>query len=171
MVSITRRNSMTRNVAFSLALCATALLMPAVSGYAQEKDGLSKTDRLLFQAQKICPVMGKDLTKMGGPIKAKVGEQTIFLCCKGCLDKQISKEHWAQIQANLKAAQGLCPVRNVALGSEAVPVVVKGRAVYVCCNAGYCIKQVQAHPDKYLAIVDGLLEKNSLGNAGVGQQR
>jgi len=114
----------------------------------------------LALAQQICPVMGKDLLSMGGPIPAEIEGQTVFLCCKGCLKKQVKQEHWGQVQANLKAAQKLCPVRNVELGDEAVPVVVKGRVVYVCCDSGYCIREVEAHPDKYLAMVDTLLAKN-----------
>lgn len=168
---------MARKLAF--AFVTGSLLLATTTPAAAQREGAlptdaKKLDGLLVQAQGICPVMGMDLTKMGGPVKAKIGQQTIFLCCKGCLGKQINQEHWAQIQANLKTAQGICPVRNVALGSEAVPVVVKGRTVYVCCDAGYCIKQVQAHPDKHLAIVDRLLKENlgrQAGDPGLRQQR
>jgi hypothetical protein len=168
---------MARKLAF--AFVTGSLLLATTTPAAAQREGAlptdaKKLDGLLVQAQGICPVMGMDLTKMGGPVKAKIGQQTIFLCCKGCLGKQINQEHWAQIQANLKAAQGVCPVRNVSLGSEAVPVVVKGRAVYVCCDAGYCIQQVQSHADKYLAIVDELLKANLARQAerrGAGRQR
>ena len=151
---------MTRSVAFGLA-AFVAVALVAVSTNADEKKAeLSKTDRLLSQAQRICPISGKDLESMGGPIKAVSGERTIFLCCKGCFGKKINKEHWARVNANLKAAQKLCPVRNVLLGDEAVPVVVQKRTVFVCCDSGYCIRQVKAYPDKYVAAVDQLLEKN-----------
>ena len=82
---------MTRKVAFSLALSAAALLMAAGSANAQDKDGLSKSDRLLIKAQQICPVMGKDLTKMA--VRAKIGEETVFLCCKNCFQGKTQKEH------------------------------------------------------------------------------
>lgn len=158
MVSITKMNSMTRNVTFGLALTAVTLLSVAVSANAEEKDGLGKTERLLVKAQQICPVMGKDLTKMGGPLKAKVGEETVFLCCKGCFKGKIQKEHWEQIQANLIAAQGKCPVMDKPLPKNPTSTVVEGRRVFVCCPP--CTKKVQADPEKYLARVDRLLEEN-----------
>ena len=40
-----------------------------------------------IERQKICPVSGKPLGDMGHPIKVIVGDQPIFLCCKGCLKR------------------------------------------------------------------------------------
>lgn len=155
---------MTRKVTFLLIMALTVLFSGSASAIAQEQDGpeekAKQLEKLLVHAQKICPVMGKDLTKMGGPVKAKIGGQTVFLCCKGCFGKKVNKEHWARINENLQAAQKICPVRNVALGDEAVPVVVQKRAVFVCCDSGYCIRQVKANPDKYIAAVNKLLAKN-----------
>ena len=157
MVSIIRKNSIRRNPAFSLAFSTTALFVAAVSGYAQEKDGLSKTDRLLIQAQKICPVMGKDLTKMGGPVKAEVGGATVFLCCKGCFGQPLNKEHWSKVQANIAAAQGLCPIFKKPLGDHAAPVVVNHRLLFVCCKP--CTKKVEADPSGSIAFVNEELAK------------
>ena len=151
---------MRRSLVFGLAALVAVAVVTASMNAGEKKAELSKTDRLLAQAQKICPISGKDLDSMGGAIKAVSGERTIFLCCKGCFGKKINNEHWARVNANLKAAQKSCPVRNVALGDEAVPVVVQKRAVFVCCDSGYCIRQVKADPDKYVAAVDQLLEKN-----------
>lgn len=114
-------------------MAASLLLAAAMPAMAQDQAAApseaKKQERLLVKAQGICPVMGKDLTKMGGPVKAKVGKQSVFLCCKGCLGKTINKKHWTQIQENIKQAQELCPLRTVALGDDAAPVVVKGRTV------------------------------------------
>lgn len=208
---------MTRTIGVCLGLVATALVNSIFA--ADDQAAQVKTDRLLIQAQRICPVTGEDLRSMGGPVKAKVGNATVFLCCKGCLGRQLNAQHWAtvqtnlrfahlalaqqicpvtgknllsmggpvptqvgkqtaflcckgcinkqvnpefweQVQTNLKTTQKLCPVRDVELGDEAVPVVVKGRAIYVCCDSGYCIRKVEANPDKYLGKVDKLLAKN-----------
>lgn len=149
---------MTRNVAFSLALSITALLAAAVSANAQEKDGLNKSERLLIQAQRICPVTGKDLTTMGGPVKAKVGEENVYLCCKGCLKGEIKQEHWEQIQANLAVMQGKCPVLNKSLPKNPKSVVVDGRRIFVCCSP--CTKKIEADSKKYISVVDRLIESN-----------
>ncbi len=149
---------MARNVAFSLALSAVALLMAAGSANAQDKDGLSKSDRLLIKAQQICPVMGKDLTKMGGPVRAKIGEETVFLCCKSCFQGKTQKEHWERIQANLIKAQGKCPVMGKPLPKNPASTVIEGRRVFVCCPP--CTKKLKADPEEYLAKVDKFLEEN-----------
>ena len=114
-------------------------------------------DALLVAAQKICPVSGEDLRAMGGPIKAKSGDQTIFLCCKGCVGKPISKENWAKVTANLAAAQVRCPVMNRPLPQGAASTVVDGRRVFVCCPP--CTGKIQANADKYIAVVDEMLVK------------
>jgi YHS domain-containing protein len=148
---------MTRKFTLSL-LAGIAGFAFATSTRAADATPLSKTDRLLIKAQKICPVMGRDLTKVASPLKATVGGQTVFLCCKACFKGTVQKKHWDQIQANLAAAQGKCPVFNKPLPKNPRHVVVKGRKVFVCCPP--CIRKVQAEPDKYLAIVDKLLEAN-----------
>jgi hypothetical protein len=129
-----------------------------LSGLAFAQDKAPTIDELLIAAQKVCPVSGGDLRAMSGPIKAKSGDQTVFLCCKGCLDKPIPKENWAKVTANLAAAQGRCPVLNRPLPKGAASVVVKGRRVFVCCPP--CTGKIQANPEKFLAVVDALLAKN-----------
>lgn len=46
---------------------------------------LSESDRLLAEAQAVCPVL-KDspLGSMGVPVKLMIQDQPVFLCCKGC---------------------------------------------------------------------------------------
>lgn len=213
---------MTRNFAFTLALSTTAMLMAAVAVNAQEKDGLSKTERFLAQAQQMCPVTGKDLTSMGGPIKAevegqatflccrgclgrplnpnhwqtaqsnlrlarlalaqrvcpvtgkdlfsmggpvkaKVGEESLFLCCKGCLQGEIQKEHWDRMHTNLIAAQGKCPVMGKPLPKNPTSTVVEGRRVFVCCPP--CTEKMKTDPEKYLAAVDKLLEQSLIAES------
>lgn len=48
---------------------------------------LPEADRKLALAQRICPVTGLALGSMGVPIKTTLRDQTVFLCCKGCLGK------------------------------------------------------------------------------------
>lgn len=112
----------------------------------------------LALAQEICPVMGKDLLSMGGPVPAEVDGQTVFLCCKGCLKKPVEPAYVAQIRANRIAAQGACPVMGKPLPEDATSVVVKGQEVFVCCPR--CAAKIEAEPDKYLAAVHSLLSQN-----------
>lgn len=109
-------------------------------------------DNLQIAAQAICPVSGQALGKMGTPIKSKINNETVFLCCAGCKDKPANAEHWNTIQANLAKAQGTCPVTGKALPANAKSIVVEGRRVFYCCDG--CIKKIEADPEAYLAKVN-----------------
>jgi len=141
-----------------VSMLAVAALFASAVAVAADKEKPRNPDDLLIAAQKICPVSGEELRSMGGPIKAKSGDQTVFLCCKGCLGKPISKENWAKVTANLIAAQGQCPVLNKPLPASAKSVVVKNRRLFVCCPP--CLEKIRANPDQYVAAVDIMLAKN-----------
>ena len=117
-----------------------------------------KIEQLLIAAQKICPVSGMPLDSMGGAIKAESGERTIFLCCKGCFGTPMKPEAWKQVEKNLSAAQGICPVMKKPLPEDPASVVVEGRTVFVCCKP--CIEKVEADPAKALAVVNAQLKKH-----------
>jgi hypothetical protein len=42
-------------------------------------------DQAAINAQRVCPVTGKPLGSMGGPIKVSRGNLAIYLCCQGCV--------------------------------------------------------------------------------------
>ena len=143
-----------------MAAVVLAAAVAASAGTSEQDKDATQLDRLLVQAQKVCPVTGKDLNSMGGPVKAEAGDTTVFLCCKGCVGKPIQKGAWAKIQANLMAAQKLCPVRNVPLDEQAISVVANKRLVFVCCGKGPCAAKVKADPDKYIRLVNAMLKEN-----------
>jgi hypothetical protein len=95
---------------------------------------------------------------MGAPVKTKIGEQTVFLCCKSCLGKRPKPEKWQKLVADLRAAQATCPVTGDALPKDAPSVVVNNRMIFVSSKDG--VVTVKADPAKYIAKVDELLEKN-----------
>jgi hypothetical protein len=45
----------------------------------------TKADEKAVAALKTCPVSKEDLGSMGGPLKVSRGENSTFICCKGCL--------------------------------------------------------------------------------------
>jgi hypothetical protein len=45
---------------------------------------LDPADRDLAKAQHLCPVSDEELGSMGVPPKVTIGDQPVFLCCKGC---------------------------------------------------------------------------------------
>lgn len=47
---------------------------------------LSAEDRALAEQQKTCPVSGKPLGAMGKPLKIKVEDRDVFICCPACED-------------------------------------------------------------------------------------
>ena len=117
------------------------------------KERQEKSDQLHATAQGICPVTGNKLGSMGAPIKVKVGEEEVaFLCCKGCVGKQIKAEHWTTIQTNLATAQKTCPVMGKAVDASMKSTVVNGRKIFVCCPP--CIEKIKADPATYVAKLD-----------------
>ena len=52
---------------------------------------LSPADREAAVAQRVCPVTGDQLGDMGVPIKVRVQDRDVFVCCKGCVAK-VQKE-------------------------------------------------------------------------------
>lgn len=117
----------------------------------------AKSDQLHASAQGICPVSGEKLGSMGAPIKVKVGDEVAFLCCKGCLGKQLDAAHWATAQSNLAAAQGTCPVMGKPVDASMESVVVNGRKIFVCCPP--CIEKIKADPTAYVAKLDAQIAK------------
>ena len=118
---------------------------------AQEQ---AKRDQLRAAVQDICPVSGEKLGSMGQPIKVKVGEETLFMCCKGCLKQKIKPEHWTTIHANYAKAQRICPVMKKELPKNPKWTFVDGQIVYVCCPP--CTKKIAADPQNYLRAIDQL---------------
>lgn len=125
----------------------------------------TKSDQLHIAAQGICPVSGGKLGSMGAPIKVKVGaKEHAFLCCKGCVGKQLDAGHWKTIQANLAAAQGTCPVMNKPVDASMKSAVVSGRKIFVCCPP--CIAKIEADPATYVAKLDAQIAKNTHPEVG-----
>ena len=158
---------MKRLAQLTLVLATAALV--SQTAFAQASS-LSKYDQLKVAVQKICPVTGKPLGSMGDPLKVKIGEEQIFLCCKGCTKGQINKQHWATIHSNFAAAQGICPVMEKALPANPKSTVVNGQTVYVCCPP--CTKKIQADPKRFLTKVAGYYQgalKGKPAQKGIGE--
>ena len=121
----------------------------------------TEADKLGVAAQGTCPISGGDLNAMGGPIKVTRGEQSVYLCCEGCLPKVeaapdrvfgsvISASKATEADAEAVAAQGTCPITGKDLNAMGGPVELRrgDQAVFVCCPG--CIDKVKADPDAYL---------------------
>jgi hypothetical protein len=135
-------------VTLALAFAATGLCSFAS---AQE---VSQRDQLHIAVQAICPISGQKLGEHGPPIKVKVGEETVFLCCQGCLEQKIDPNHWATIHANCAKAQRICPVMKKELPTNPKWTIVEGQVVYVCCPP--CAKKIAADPKTFLRQIDDL---------------
>ena len=136
-------------VTFAIAMIALDCCSAAS---AQE---LSQHDQIHIAVQEICPVSGQKLGDHGAPLKVKVGEEALFVCCRGCLNgKQVNPQHWATIHANFAKAQRICPIMKKELPANPKWTVVEGQIVYVCCPP--CIQKINADPETYLKKVDAL---------------
>jgi hypothetical protein len=132
------------------AVMAISISFSSVAG----AEGLSKSEQVRIAVQGICPVSGQNVGSMGVPVKVKIGDEVVFLCCKGCLSGNVKAEHWATIHANFAKAQGICPVMKKPLPQNPKWTVVDGRIVYVCCPP--CTKKIEADSDTFLKAVDEL---------------
>lgn len=111
-------------------------------------------DQLRIAVQQICPVTGGKLGSMGDPVKARIGQEEVFLCCDGCLSAKVNKDHWATIHANIAKAQAKCPVMNKPLPKDPKWTTVEGQIVYICCPP--CAKKIEADSKTHLQKVDAL---------------
>lgn len=137
---------------FARMLVVAALVFAC--GQIANAQQLSQRDQLHIAVQQICPISGQKLGAHGPPIKVKIGEETVFLCCRGCLQSKVDPQHWATIHANFARAQRICPVMKKELPRNAKWTVVQGQIVYVCCPP--CTKKIAADPQTYLQKIDEL---------------
>ncbi|MBX9792620.1 MAG: hypothetical protein K2Y37_27280 [Pirellulales bacterium] len=142
---------------FTFALVIGAANLFAIA-FAEEpspqEEAQRKRDQIHIAVQEICPVSGEKLGEHGAPIKSKIGEETVFLCCKGCLEDKVDPEHWATIHANFAKAQRICPVMKKELPKNAKWTIIEGQIVYVCCPP--CTKKIAAAPERFLKQLDEL---------------
>ncbi len=77
-------------------------------------------DAPLIAKQAKCPVMDEPLGSMGGPVKLLVGDQPLFLCCKGCIKKVKAepRKYLAMVYGETDQAGG--QPDQVTAGGEAV---------------------------------------------------
>jgi hypothetical protein len=77
-------------IVVAIAGCAEApppATSPAAASVdATETPQLSPADLALVEKQKVCPVGGAELGSMGTPVKVRVKDRDVFLCCAGCKD-------------------------------------------------------------------------------------
>ena len=128
--------------------------------------GPSQRDQLRIAVQKICPVSGQQLGAHGPPIKVAIGQEEVFLCCKGCLKGKVNPRHWATIHANFASAQAKCPVMKKKLPKNPKWTIVAGQIVYVCCPP--CTKKIASNPEPYLRTIDAYYTA-SLRGGGVSR--
>lgn len=64
---------------------------------------LQETDRAAIARQRVCPVMSTALGEHGEPIKLWVGDQPVYVCCAGCVEKvRQQPEHYLAKAAELR---------------------------------------------------------------------
>ena len=145
-----------KNVQPTILLTLALTLAAVVPARGQEPPNhqVPNPEQLLIAVQRICPVSGQPLGGHGQPVRARIAEQTAYLCCRDCLQGKVDAGHWSTVRANLARAQQKCPVMNQALPEKAQPVLVDGRLIYICCPP--CHERIVADREKYFRAVDEL---------------
>lgn len=140
---------------FVLALSTVTLFAIASAQQPTAQDEAQRRrHQIHIEVQQICPVSGEKLGEHGAPIETKIGDEAVFLCCKGCLEGKVNPDHWATIHANFAKSQRICPVMNKELPKNPKWTIVEGQIVYVCCPP--CTKKVAAAPERFLKQIDEL---------------
>ncbi len=158
---------------------------------------ISEADRPFVNQQRVCPVTNTGLNNHGVPIKLIVGNQPLYVCCKGCIEKvQNNPQHFLTKAAAAKRenrqpsrqqvsvfwasqgdgaairAQRDCPVMNQPLGAHGKPlkVAINGRPVFVCCEG--CIDKVVQGRDFYFRKLNDMAARNQPARPNpIGAQR
>ncbi len=141
---------------WTLAVAIVGLMVG--SAVAQQPGGQAANhDQLKIAVQQICPVSGQKLGAHGNPLKVKLGQETLFLCCQGCTKQQVNPQHWATIHTNFARAQAICPIMKKPLPKTPKWTVINGQIIYVCCPP--CAKKLEKDPAAAVAQVDGLYQQ------------
>lgn len=135
-------------------LCMIAALLVTATAVSVQAQELSDHDKIHIAVQEICPISGQELGSMGTPLKVKIGEEVLYVCCKGCLQKPVNPKHWATIHSNFAKAQGICPVMENELSAKAKWTIVEGQIFYVCCPP--CTEKIAKDPKAYMKKLDEL---------------
>lgn len=138
-------------IALAAILAAVCQVAQAQSNGQRPRDQI-RPEQLRIAVQEICPVSGRQLSSHGKPVEVVVGRERVFLCCRGCLSREVNASYWERIHANFASAQAKCPIMGKPLPKAPKWTRVEGRIVYVCCPA--CIRKVQADPKRYLAQIN-----------------
>ena len=98
-----------RIVRFTQVFAMTPSMLPAMDPMAngnERPSGLQRTpekppavaladatssDRPAIERQRTCPVTGSPLGEHGTPIKVSLGGRSLFVCCRGCIDKVLQQ--------------------------------------------------------------------------------
>lgn len=147
---------------------------------------LSPEDRKLAEQQVICPVMEVKLgsSGMGSPIRVKLPDQDVMICCKGCKKKLLAdpKKYYEVLAAyrknepteeerkemnksfaplspadrKLAEQQVICPVTEVRLGTKGMgtPIRVKVSGKEVMICCEGCRSNLQKDPETYFQILE-----------------
>ncbi len=68
---------------------------------AEQFAKLSAEDRTLAMRQKTCPVTDEPLGSMGSPIKVRVKDHDVFICCEACRDELLENADQYLTKLNL----------------------------------------------------------------------
>lgn len=132
---------------------------------ARPKDELpALSDDELIARQNICPVTGAKLGSMGKPIRATVGNQTLFLCCASCPDKLQREPQKYLARLNTVTADGVLSVPESAVidtGNQKVVYVERRAGLF----EGVAVKLGPRSGGHY-AVIDGLLAGDRVATAG-----
>lgn len=121
--------------------------------------------QVAIREQKICPISGKPLGSMGQPLKVRIRDRDVYLCCASCSNQLAANPevHFAKLTWPLSKAtsadaaaiarQRVCLVKGKPLHAAggSWKTRLRGHQVFLCSRG--CFAFLQSAPEKYLSKV------------------
>ncbi|HYW81465.1 MAG TPA: heavy metal-binding domain-containing protein [Thermoguttaceae bacterium] len=143
---------------------------------------LTEADRAGIARQKVCAVRGSQLGSMGTPVKVLLGDQPIYLCCKGCLGK-VQKNPAAYLPKatpaqSAQSTQAMQPIWTCSMHPQ-IKVATQGRCPICGMNLIPAKRGAGAHAGHTAATQPGTAMTNKIAvssatsadQAAIAQQR
>jgi Cu(I)/Ag(I) efflux system membrane fusion protein len=125
---------------------------------------VSATQEERIASQRICPVTGLALGSMGDPVSAKVGDQSLLLCCSGCDSKLHARPDYFLSRIQTVSDTGVLAVPEMSVidtGNQKIVYVERAPGLF----EGIEVK-LGPKSGGFYSVVEGLLPGDRVAAAG-----
>ncbi|NQT38525.1 MAG: hypothetical protein HQ581_13600 [Planctomycetes bacterium] len=134
---------------------------------------LTEADRAGIARQQVCAVSGGRLGSMGTPIKMLVGNQPVYLCCKGCIGKVQQNPEAYLPKATPTQSVWTCPMHPQVRLAKQGKCPICDMNLIAATNESRSPAEHAASPQPGTAVADQMTVSNATAadQAAIGAQR